>query len=87
MRHFPLRELGYALGFVVLLAALYVGSYYAMVERRVAGVSFTIIMVRYRFCEEWARQFFAPVHALDQRLRPDFWDEAAFDAHRRAEGR
>jgi hypothetical protein len=33
MRHFPLRELGYALGFVVVLTALYFGAYHALVER------------------------------------------------------
>jgi hypothetical protein len=34
MRHLPLRELGYAIAFLILLIALYVGSYYAVVDRR-----------------------------------------------------
>jgi hypothetical protein len=33
LRHFPLRELGYAIGFIVVLAALYVDAYYATMEK------------------------------------------------------
>jgi hypothetical protein len=31
--HFPCKELGYAVGFVCLLLALYVGAYFAIVQR------------------------------------------------------
>jgi hypothetical protein len=34
MRHLPLKELGIAALFLVLLMAVYVGSYYAVVDRR-----------------------------------------------------
>jgi hypothetical protein len=33
MRHFPLRECGYAIGGLVLLLALYVGAYFLTVSR------------------------------------------------------
>ena len=33
MKHFPTKELGYALAFLALIVALYVGSYYAMVQK------------------------------------------------------
>jgi hypothetical protein len=34
MRHLPLKELVWAAAFLVLLMAVYVGSYYAVVDRR-----------------------------------------------------
>jgi hypothetical protein len=78
MRHFPIHELGYAIGFVVLLAALYVGAYYAMVERvrlvtdtdppRILATS-----ARYWIVDSWAQDFYAPLYALDRQLRPGFW--------------
>jgi hypothetical protein len=83
MRHFPVRECGYAIGFVVLLAAIYVGSYYAMVERElidatpkdiVVSGSWRAYVPSYRFGGEWAWQIFKPLHELDRRLRPEWWD-------------
>jgi hypothetical protein len=58
MRHFPLRELGYAIGFVVLLAGLYVGSYYAMVEKfECFGVGATSPTYLLRL--EWVEPFYS----------------------------
>lgn len=73
MRHFPLRELGYAIGFVLLLVAIYVGSYYAMVVR-VDWRMNTTCWVEYRFGGEWADRFFSPMHDLDRRFRPEWWE-------------
>jgi hypothetical protein len=78
MRHFPLRETGYAIGFVVLLAALYVGAYFAMVDRQAIPLRMTggIILYSfptYRFGDESAAWFFAPMYAIDRRIRSDFW--------------
>jgi hypothetical protein len=75
MRHVPFRECGYAIGFVLLLAAIYVGSYYAMVQKIEFhwGVPFTVDVVSYRFGGVGADSFFGPAHALDQQLRPEFW--------------
>jgi hypothetical protein len=90
MRHFPLRELGYAIGIVVLLAALYVGAYYAMVSRGPYLVPLTPLDFKggrlfakagMLFDEEpeysvggvWSTAFFAPIHAIDRRIRPTFW--------------
>jgi hypothetical protein len=89
MRHFPLRELGYAIGFIIVLAALYVGSYYAMVLKS-GGPSGHDEMIRvpdspfafpiYRLNEEWVYGFYAPMYAIDApmyaidlKVRPDFW--------------
>jgi hypothetical protein len=82
MRHFPLRELGYAISFLVLLAALYVGAYYAMVERTEHIHGFMIgigmrdpptVKLKYRYGGEWSMAFFYPAHDIDRRLRPDLW--------------
>jgi hypothetical protein len=32
MKHFPVKETGFAVAFLILLACLYVGSYYATVQ-------------------------------------------------------
>jgi hypothetical protein len=91
MKHFPLREMGYALGFVALLAAAYFGTYYALVER----VGFNESNESNPFSRDLDKAFepsprygiestalenlFAPAHALDRQLRPDFWSEDAVD--------
>jgi hypothetical protein len=75
MRHFHLCELGYAVGFIVLLAALYIGAYYAMVQKDdVFPYPFKADVASYHFGDEWAESFFAPAHAIDRRLRPEFWE-------------
>jgi hypothetical protein len=78
MRHFPLRECGYALGFFALLLAIYVGSYCAMVERwelvfGSATYQETRVVALYRFGDEHAVWFFGPAHKVDGWLRPDMW--------------
>jgi hypothetical protein len=78
MRHFPLRELGYAIGSIMLLAALYVGSYYAMVERAVRGhmrihACIGDISPKYRFAQEAAEEVFRPLHNMDREIRPSYW--------------
>ena len=79
MKHFPLRELGYAVGFIVLLAAIYVGSYYAMVERssvRVEGRSIAVSHPRSPFARYPASSletFFEPIHRLDRMIRHRYW--------------
>jgi hypothetical protein len=83
MRHFPLRELGYAIGFIVVLTALYVGAYYAMVEKWIESDIVLDghgldperkVVVNYRFGGDWAGSLFSPMHALDQKLRPEWWE-------------
>ena len=74
MRHFPLRECGYAVGFVVVLTASYVGAYYATVERVVNmkgrfDSSFDLAMHDCRGYVHWStgvvRPFFNPIHDVD----------------------
>jgi hypothetical protein len=72
MRHFPLREIGYAIGFVVLMAALYVGAYYGMVTKEQFGRGRNFV-VDYRIGGEWAESFFAPMHQIDREIRPATW--------------
>jgi hypothetical protein len=66
VRHFP------PLGFV-LLAALYIGAYYAMVDR-IVFPSEGRWGARYPFGDEALTSFFAPIHRLDRdNLRPGYW--------------
>jgi hypothetical protein len=88
MRHFPVREPGYAIGFIVVLAALYVGAYYAMVITRsqyldrymlslkvsTKGPPIYRVAPEYRFGGDAAVRFFAPMHDIDTRLRPSIWE-------------
>jgi hypothetical protein len=86
MRHFPFRELGYAIGFLVFLAALYVGAYCAMVEKVElfaptdpgGGMAMPRRVIwatpRYRIDDAWGRRIYAPIHAADRQLRPHFWN-------------
>jgi hypothetical protein len=64
----PWKELGYAVGFVVVLASLYAGSYYWLIER---------VVVPGRIDGKYSNDAFVPVfypmHLLDRRIRPDFW--------------
>jgi hypothetical protein len=72
----PWKELGYAIGFVVLLAAIYVGAYYATVEPATLWLGpypnqdkMAIPTYHLPNCES----FFSPAHEMDKRLRPDVW--------------
>jgi hypothetical protein len=65
MKHFPKKELACAVAFVVMLAGLYVGSYYAMVQSN--GTP------EHRFGGVTAEANFAPWHQVDRRIRPEFW--------------
>jgi hypothetical protein len=82
MRHLPLRELGYAIGFLVVLSASYVVAYCALVDRTELGVECILggqfVLVRYRFGGSSAESFFAPMHKLDRRLRPECWKNEVF---------
>src|SRR5436309_14620124 len=86
MKHLPLREMGYAVVVVVLLAAIYLGSYFAMVKRGArTNWSYSpppgeemppLVYPRYRW-NLGVVAFFAPAHAIDRRLRPGYWSDLA----------
>jgi hypothetical protein len=80
MKHFPKKELAYAVAFVALLGGLYVGSYYSMVEQSfsfaptVVNGGFKLHFVpKYRFGGHTAKAIFAPWHQVDLRIRPEYW--------------
>jgi hypothetical protein len=82
MRHFPLRECGFLVGFIVVLAVLYVSAYFALVGQKVAFNRNLIVEVLtgkdFRDVEpaypaDWLEPVFDPIHSIDRRLRPDFW--------------
>ena len=63
---------------ILLPPALYVGAYYA--NATTSGAMWFADagrMVcpdpRYRVCESVSNSVFAPLHAIDRRLRPDVW--------------
>lgn len=75
----PWKELGYAAGFVVVLAALYVGAYYAMVKRDLeeiavngAGGRLQAFVVP-RYPAVGLDALFSPIHQIDKRIRLEFW--------------
>jgi len=88
MKHFPLREIGCAVGFILLLGIFYVGGYYALVithpelldpgllrlKRGTFGPSTYRIAPEYRFGSDNSVRFFAPMHDLDKWLRPSLWE-------------
>jgi hypothetical protein len=62
-----------ALVAILLLApCLYLGSYYALVQRRIISAD---VGARYRVGGEVARVLFEPMHRLDRWLRTEYWDE------------
>jgi hypothetical protein len=83
MKHFPKKELAYAVVFVALLAGLYVGSYYALIVPRFTFVvpimgaahweGATMFQPDYRFGGDTAKAVFAPWHQVDLRIRPGAW--------------
>ena len=81
MRHLHFRELGYTLGVIILLLSLYAGAYYATVTAYdfEAMISSTYPPPKshpvpfYSFGGEWSRPFFAPMHEIDQMIRPKLW--------------
>jgi hypothetical protein len=73
----PWKELGGGGAMIVVLLLLYVGSYFAMVERMDWD---PFVVVDYRFGGESAEWFFGPIHQIDRRLRPEWWaNEATVD--------
>jgi hypothetical protein len=80
MRNFPFRKCIYA---VIILAAIYVGSYYAMVERweietssapiAKAFIGDATVFPEYRLRQEWLYKLYDPMHAIDRKIRPGFW--------------
>ena len=87
MRHFPLRELGYAIGVIVVSAALYVGAYYAMVQRGPVLWLNTLDLwdietkADYRFAQETSEVVFGPINDLDRVVRPGYWSPFGHLAH------
>jgi hypothetical protein len=78
MKHFPKKELAYAVAVVALLAGLYVGGYYAMVADRdlvwlgPSRPTFVIVPV-YRFGGNTANAIVAHLHGVDRQMRPEYW--------------
>jgi hypothetical protein len=94
--HSLMRDFGYTIVALALLAGLYVGSYYGSVSaEEVDGVDLDPVTLRpRRFCQlvvakysfeqtigpERSRAFFSPIHELDRKLRPSVWYGADIDA-------
>ena len=68
MKHFPAKEIAYAVGFIVLTVGLYAGSYYALVDRTIVWGP------PYKFGGNAAKIIFVPIHKLDRLIRPQYWE-------------
>jgi hypothetical protein len=79
MKHFPKKELGSAIGFLVLLAGLRVGSYYAMINRDISYsvvggvVANRTVRPTYEFGGDVAVAIFSPWQTVDRWIRPGYW--------------
>jgi hypothetical protein len=85
MRDFSFRKCIYV---VVILAAIYVGSYYAMVERWEFSPSAVVARAfagdeatfpEYRLRQKWVYSFYAPMHSIDRKLLPGFWSPSTLE--------
>ena len=74
-----MRQFGYAIVAVLLLLAIYVGAYYATVEREmtpihVFGRGWSMeFFVAYRFAPEVSEALFRPMHKIDRAIRSEYW--------------
>jgi hypothetical protein len=75
MPHWPLRELGYAVVFIVTALLLYVVGYAMMLERSESESNLfdQRLHPRYRSGGETAQAVFGPVQSVDEKLFPDRW--------------
>jgi hypothetical protein len=81
MHHLPWREMGFSMGFVLILMALYIGTYYALVEDRVEVVAGRFPPEPYyRFGTDELRPLFRPAHQFDRWCRPTAWLSKDFRA-------
>jgi len=80
MKHFPWKVVGYALWILLLLLAVYVGTYFATVQRRPVGetVRWEPDRIYLAVEQEPAYQFggntfFEPLHRIDRMVRANYW--------------
>lgn len=74
----PMKRLLPLLGSLAVVVGLYVGLYYATVERerprRINGNGI-LFETKYSFGGEWTRELFEPINKIDREIRPEFWFE------------
>jgi hypothetical protein len=78
MKHVPWREICWAIGFLTLSIGIYIGAYFALVDPRPTGVFMGVgpwrLDSHYRFGTEVNKVFFAPLEAVDRKMRPGRWE-------------
>ena len=82
---------GYAVGFLVMAAALYVGAYYATVRREALPIFPALVFesedefnrryVRPNYALARLGDFFGPIHEVDRKIRPEYWSYSAGEKH------
>jgi hypothetical protein len=75
MRHFPLRELGWAVVVVAILVAGYVAAYFTMVART-AQTNSSEVRPYYGENRDWVASLFEPVHSIDRECRREYWSDS-----------
>lgn len=68
-----MKETAYAVAGLVVLAAIYVGSYCAMVVPDGFAIDEDHIIPEYRFGGKTAHVVYRPVYEIDRRVRPERW--------------
>ena len=72
------NRLSIFLAILLLVPTLYVASYVFLLEgkqRRLAD-RFMEVLPTYRLEADWIAGFYYPLHCLDRRLRPSYWESS-----------
>src|SRR5207253_1492412 len=74
LKNWPVKEMGFAVAFIVLLATLYAGSYAALVTRDLEyGAGGWAVVPVYRLGGEYSERFFSMLDDVDLKIRPEYW--------------
>ena len=82
VKHFPFGNLGYAFASVTIFTLIYLGAYYASIERVTVrpGGTFNwggIHIAGHRFGGDVSKTIFRPAHEPDRRYRRFYWNHLA----------
>jgi hypothetical protein len=73
LKHWPVREMGFAIGIVTLLLLSYVGSYAALVTRDFDFRAKSVVVPKYRLGGEYSKRLYSLLHDIDLKIRPEYW--------------
>ena len=73
------RDVGYVVAFLLMIFVFYVSAYGALVGRGYDSVFHPekerLVEPIYPVEDEWVAQVFEPIHAIDRRIRTQYWSD------------